>query len=470
MRAFLLSLLCCFVLASCAYYGDMHGHSQQLNVSTLSTPHIYKPSPPTAMAAATIWWHKFKDPQLNQLISVALSDSPNMQIAETRVRQAQYLARGAGSALWPTLDFNGYVQRQRFSEFGLAPPPFNGRTFNIGTLGLNFNYEFDFWGKNKQALQARVSEEVAAEAELAQARLVLAAAVANTYFQLCNTIAQTQIATANWQVRKQMLYIAADRTRQGIDSEIPVKSLQANVEAARLSLEQYRQGEWLARHQLAVLLGKNPFITEIAAKKFKFQSYNVKLPIFLPASLLAQRPDISAAKARVEAAASQINVAKARFFPNINLSALYSYQGVGLEHLFQAQSQNNALTGAIDLPIFDAGARRANLGVKYAEYDIAVNEYNQAILTALREVADHLSILQTVGIQLAAEKSALNATQYNYKLYNSRYNQGITDDVAVLESKQLLLQHQATQQTLQTRYLQAVVATLKALGGSDSIS
>jgi len=445
----------------------MHNKSQSYDTANLSTPHVYKK--PSQNQANNHWWQQFHDPQLNQLINTALTDSPTLLIAEARVRQAQYLAAEVDSALWPSLDFNGYVQRQRFSEFGLAPPPFNGKTFNIGTLALNFNYEFDFWGKNRQALKARINSEIATEAELAQSQLVLAAAVANTYFQLCNDNEQVKIARANWQAAKQILQIAGDRTQKGVNSEIPVKTIEANVKATEQILEEFRQAELLTRHQLAALLGKNPFTTRIEIGKLTFQQHQFHLPANLPASLLTQRPDIYATKMRAEAAANEINVAKARFFPNINLSALYSYQGVGLEHLFQSASQNNAITGAIDLPIFDAGRRRANLGVKYAEFDTAVNEYNSTILTALREVADQLSILQTVNARLKAQDSAFSATQHNYKLYSLRYNHGIADYVAVLQSKQLLLQQQAVQVALQTQHLQAMVGMLKALGGHDLI-
>lgn len=469
MRAHhLLHLLYCLGLASCAYYGDIHGNSRQLDAASLSNSHIYKK---TASTTANVgWWNKFKDPQLNQLISIALSDAPTIQIAEARVRQAQHLAEEASSAQWPSLDFNGYVQRQKFSEFGLVPPPFNGHTYNIGTLGLNFNYEFDFWGKNRQAVMAKVSEEYAAEAELAEARLVISAAVANTYFRLCSNIEQVKINNERWRLNKQILKIATKRAKQGIESEIPVKAIESNIQIVKLSLEQYKQAEGLSRHQLAVLLGKNPLATTVETQTFAFHHYDVTLPASLPARLLADRPDIDAAKLRVQAAASRINVVKARFFPDINLSALFSYQSVGLGHLFNAQSQDHAITGAIDLPIFDAGARRADLGVKYAEYDMAVNEYNQTILTALREVADQLSTLQMLGSQLTAQNTALNATQHNYKLYDSRYNHGIADYAQVLESKQSLIQQQSIQLDLQTRHLQAVVAMLKALGGNDLVS
>src|SRR5882672_6044218 len=107
-----------------------------------------------------------------------------MQIAEARVRQTMNLADYAEAPLWPEVDFSGYVQRQKFSEFGVVPPPFNGKTFNIGELGLNFNYELDFWGKNRELLAARISEEYAAAADATEARLIISSAVANTYFRL----------------------------------------------------------------------------------------------------------------------------------------------------------------------------------------------------------------------------------------------------------------------------------------------
>ena len=134
-------------------------------------------------------------------------------------------------------------------------------------------------------------------------------------------------------------------------------------------------------------------------------------------------------------------MSKARFFPDINLGVLFSYQSIIVGQLFNPQNENNAVTGAFDLPIFDAGARRANLGVRYAEYDLAVNEYNKTILTALREVADQLSQIHTLNSQLAAQNTALTATRHNYKLYSSRYNHGIADYVQVLESRQLLIQY-----------------------------
>ena len=464
IRILLLCLVTVTSLSGCLYYGDIHGNSKRLSEADLSQKHVYKIPP---MVKTGNWWDSLHDPQLNQLITVALADSPDLKSAEARVRRAKHIAEESASSLWPSLDSNGYVEKEHFSYFGLIPPPFNGMTFNIGDVALNFNYEFDFWGKNRQTLAAKVSEECATLGDLAEARLVISTAVATTYFQLLDEIEQTRIARAYWQKTNELYEIILDRAKNGIESDIPLKTAITSVQTARLTIDQYRQAEMISRHQLAALMGQNPFSTSIETKKFSFHHYRTKLPSYLAANLLAHRPDIYAAKSRAIAAAHQINVAKTLFFPDFNLSALFSYQSVGLGHLFDPVSQNKGGGLAFDLPLFDAGARRANLGVKYAEYDDAVNSYNQTILTALREVADEVSTLRSLNSQLTSQDSAVRAVKHNYKLFSSRYNHGIVDYVPVLEIRQALLQQEAVLVNLQTRHLQAIVVMQKALGGVD---
>jgi len=461
-------LITSFVLNSCVYYGDIHKNSQALDERNLAVHHTYTPFHATAAVNQIGWWNKFHDPELNKLIEIAIQDSPTMQIAETRVRAATATREQASATLWPSVDLSGYLQRQRFSQEGLIPPPFNGKIFNVGDLGLNFNYEFDFWGKNRQEFKSKINEERAVEAELAESNLVLSAAVAQVYFQLCHDITEVMLANEKWQVNQKLYQIVSQRMAHGVESDIPVKTILSNMEQAKLALIRYKQDESLTRNQLAVLLGKNPLTTDIQTKQFQFHHYSVSLPASLPASLLTQRPDIFAAKLRAEAAANQVNVAKARFFPNINLSLLYSYQSIELNNIFTAENRNNAITGVIDLPIFDAGSRRANLKVKYAEFDRAINEYNKTILTALREVADQLSNLQAIQSQLATQNISYHAIQNNYRLNVLRYHDGISDYVQVLENKNLVLQQKSEKLDLQTRYVQTVVSLLKALGGKDA--
>lgn len=464
-------IVCSLFLNSCVYYGDIHRHSEETNLDSLTTSHHYQPHSINSIHSShtpCAWWKKFNDPELNELIDVALQDSPNMKIAESRVRAAMHLTEEAYATLWPSVDLTGYLQRQRFSETGLIPPPFNGKIFNIGDLALNFNYEFDFWGKNRQTLKAKINESRAAQAELADAELVLSAAVAEVYFQLSHDLTEVDIAKEKLAINQKLFRITQTRMQHGIESAIPVKTILADLAESKEKWEQAKQDAILSRNQLALLLGKNALTTDIKVNHFVFHAKAISIPASLPAHLLANRPDICAAKLRTEAAANQVNVAKAYFFPDINLSALYSYQSIHLNKLFLAENRNNAITGAIDLPIFDAGARRAMLKVKYAEFDLAVNEYNETLLNALRDVSDQLTKLRSIRNQLRAEQVSYDAIQHNYFLYQSRYHHGIADSVEVLENKNIVLQQKTKQLALQTQQVQTIVALLKALGGKDA--
>lgn len=458
MRRSSLSLILCLCLSGCAYYGDLNHQAKPLSAHDLKqTQHF------NANVTAQNRWGRFNDPLLNTLIASALNDSPTLQNAAARVRRAEALAAASMTTLWPSLDFSSYVQRQRFATYGLVPPPFNGKTYNIGDLALNLNYELDFWGKNRETIAAAVSNACAAQGEAAEARLILAAAVANAYFELQGAEAAKKLAETNARYSKEIAALVTHRAKNGIDSDIPLKSALVDQQNATLAVSQYQQRAELAEHQLAILVGKNPFSTHIQAAPFKGQG--IALPAHLPANLLAKRPDVFAALERMEAAAHTVNVAKARFFPNINLNILYSYQAAGLNRLFLADSKNYAYTGAVDLPIFDAGLRRANLKADYAEFDMAITAYNQTLLTALQDVADQSSTLRNLDAELRSQTAAINATRSNFHLFKARYQHGIVSYFQVLEIQQALIQQEATLLDLQVARAKATVALLKALGG-----
>jgi NodT family efflux transporter outer membrane factor (OMF) lipoprotein len=289
--------------------------------------------------------------------------------------------------------------------------------------------------------------------------------VATTYFDIQNNMIQQRLAKENVRLLKQLADIVVAREKQGIESNIPVKTALSNAQAATLSIEDYKRGELQSRHQLAVLMGKNPLNTQIDTATFIYNKKQLMLPAVIPANILAQRPDIASARALTEAAAHQVNVAKTAFFPNINLKGLLSLQSVYFTKAFNIWLQNDNASAAFDLPIFDAGARRANLGVNYTQYELSVNQYNQTILNSLQQVGDQLSALKTLDTQIKAQNQALNNTASNYKLFQARYTQGIIDYTQLIEIKQLLIQQKAALYTLQTRQKQAFVALLAALGG-----
>lgn len=460
-----LSIICFFctlALPGCTIFGLSPHDTAPMNSTDLAIKHVYKM--PKKMEPHQT---RLNDPQLYQLISLALADAPDMRSANARVMRARQLAQGAYAALWPSATLNGDLQRQHFSFQGTVPPPFNElvvNKLNAANIAMNFNYEIDFWGKNKEALASRLSEAYAAQMDCNETRLVLSSAITTTYFELQNNIIQQQLAKKNVRLQQQLSDIVVDRAKQGIESDIPVKTAISNAQIARLSVEDYKRAEMQSRHQLAVLTGKNPFNTKIDPAKFTYDKKQLVLPAIMPANLLAQRPDIASARALTEAAAHQINIAKTAFYPNVNLRGLLSAESLYFSNFFNLSFQTEGIKAAVDLPVFDAGTRRANLGVKYSEYEIAVNQYNKSILNALRQATDQISAMQTLDKQVQDQTQALNGIEANYKLFQSRYNQGIIDYVQLIEIKQLLLQQKAVLRTLQTRQKQAFVALLTALG------
>lgn len=461
------SLLSACALTGCNLYGVIRSETPPIVAADLAVKHTYK----VPAKKSKNHLSRFNDAQLQQLVAVALTDSPNMQSAAARIVRARHIAKGAYAVLWPSADLRGSYSQQHFSFQGTVPPPINELVFSklgFGNLGINFNYEFDFWGKNRQIFASRLNETFAAEMDMRQTQLILSASVASAYFELQNSLIQLRLAKDNVRLLKELEDIVLDRAKQGIQSDIPLKSAISNTQTARLSIDEYKRAALQARHQLAVLLGKNPFNTHIETTQFSYNKKQLTLPKVISINVLAQRPDIASARALMEAQAHQINVARAAFLPNINLSGILSLQSLYFSKLFNVRIQTESVRPAIELPLFDAGARRANLGVRHAEFELSVNRYNQSILNALKEVSDYMTAVQTLNRQVDNQTLAVNTINSNYTLFKARYKQGIIDYVQLIEIQQTLLQQKAMLYNLQARQKQAFVALLAALGGGVS--
>jgi NodT family efflux transporter outer membrane factor (OMF) lipoprotein len=290
--------------------------------------------------------------------------------------------------------------------------------------------------------------------------------VASSYFQLQSVESQLRLAEDLQSQNQELLNIITVRAKHGVESDIPVSTANAEMQVTRITVAQLKESVKLSQHQLAALMGKNPMTTNITAAKFSYHQNLFVLPKIIPANLLARRPDLAAARLRVQMAAHDINAAKARFYPNINLVALLSLQSYTLNEAFGLPARDMAIGSAIDLPVFDAGARRAGLSQRYAEFDNAVGSYNSTILQGLREVSDDVSTLHSLDAQQRAQQDVLQATLLNYKLVKSRYAHGIVDYSNVLQQKNNLVAQQNQQIQLQAQHYKSMVAMIKALGGN----
>ena len=311
------------------------------------------------------WWHRYGDAQLDALIAEGLAGSPTLAAARSRIVRADAAAGVARSALLPQVNGNGTATYQRFSENYIYPPPLAGNWRTDARATLDFSYEFDFWDKNGSALRAALSRTQAAAADAQSAQLTLTAGIARVYFDLQRLFAQREVSRAAITQREDIVRITSERFAAGLDTKVEVRQAEAALGTVRTELAQYDDAIAVARNRLAALVGAGPErgtrIVAVAVTPLPVAA----LPPSIPLDLVGRRPEIAASKWRVEAAHEDINVARAQFYPNINIIAFAGLTSLGLSNFLLSSSSILGAGPAIHLPIFEGGrAERQSRGTQ----------------------------------------------------------------------------------------------------------
>ncbi len=456
------------VLSACA---STHGLAPQ---SSLSEPDRFEASQTLASSAVSAdawpdssWWEQYHDPQLNELVSEALEGSPTLRVAQARTRAALAQAEVARSALSPQMDAKADATRERFPEHSLIPPPYGGSWDTFSELQATLTWEIDFWGKNSAAYQQALGEARASALDTRAARLALAANVAHVYVQLERAYLQMDVAQATLKQREAIFKLTQQRREAGVDSRLELRQAESALPAAREQIAQLQEVIDLARNQLAALLGEGPDRGRAIQRPAADALAAVSIPTTVPSELLGHRPDIQAQRLRVEAAKHGIDNAKAQFYPDVNLAAFVGFQTLGASSLITAANREIGVGPAISLPIFDAGRRRGNLAARVSEYDIAVEQYNQAVADGLREVVDQLASFRSVEEQRVQQREGLTAAQDAYDLATLRYREGVGNYLQVLTTETQLLSQRSLDADLRARSLDLSIDLARALGGGS---
>jgi NodT family efflux transporter outer membrane factor (OMF) lipoprotein len=412
------------------------------------------------------WWDAFSDDQLNELIDDALYDSPTLSVAQARLAQAMAAAQQAGAALGPEVGANATIGKTKQSYNNGIPAAFVPQGWNgTGNVGLNFRYELDFFGKNRAALEAAISTVEAARADKAQARLALSTAIAAAYAELARLYAEQDAASRALQVRTQTALLFEKRLSNGLETTGSLKQVEAKKALAEADLLAIDEAIALQKNQLAMLIGAGPDRALSIGKPFLDLSKATGLPANLQASLLGRRPDVVAAKLRAEAAAERIHVARAQFYPDINLSAVIGLQSLGLDMLAKSGSLAGSVGPAITLPIFDSGRLQGQYKGARAEYDAAVASYNGVVTQALQEVADVGVSQRALSGRLDRTQAAVDAATEAYRVIQNRYQGGLATYLEVLNAEDALLANVRALTNLRSRLFALDVQLVRALGG-----
>lgn len=412
------------------------------------------------------WWEKYADAQLNQLIEEGLKDAPDLKAAQARLRRAEAQSQSIGSVLYPQLAGNANVFGQELSNNYIVPPAYNPQGwYSYGQATLNLNWEIDFWGKNRSALAAAVSESQARRAEVAQAHLILTTSIVRAYAELTRLLADRATAEKALDIRTRTWALFAERQKQGLENVGVVSQAAGKKYMTENELVQLDVRIAETRHRLAALVGAGPDRGLQIKPPPSLIRADYALPVDIGINLIGRRPDIVASRWQAESTQNRIEQRKAAFYPNISIAALVGVQSMGMSRLFESGSLISSAGPALYLPIFLGGRLRADLKMARAEYDENVANYEKTLLQALNEVADAAAALQQLQKQVRLADQSVAAQTQGVTVATSRYKGGLSNYLEVLVAEDELLTSWRVQTEVRSRAFLLDVALIKALGG-----
>ena len=445
-----------WLIAGCTHFIPAY-ERPQAPIGSAYPPQL-TPDPGGATTAADLPWQQFfTDPRLRRLIEIALQNSRDLRIAALNIEQARALYDVRRADQLPSVGVGATAQRQ---------PGGAGRVVNSYAVGLAVtSYELDFFGRVRSLSQAALAQFFATEEARRTAQISLVSAVANTYLSLLADDALLQVTRQALDTRAESLRLTKLKFDYGAVSELDFRQAESLYESARATLAQTLRQRATDEDALVLLLGQ-PLPAELPSPlPLERSQLSTDLPAGLPSDLLERRPDIRAAEQQLLAANANIGAARAAFFPRISLTGTFGSASTQLSNLFQGGTYAFTGTGQLLAPIFDAGRNRANLEVARVNREIAVAQYERAIQSAFREVADALAGRATLGEQLRAQLALRNAEEVRYRLSELRYRNGASSFLEVLDAQRSLFLAQQGVVQVQAAQVQNLVTLYRVLGG-----
>ncbi|WP_457322787.1 efflux transporter outer membrane subunit [Roseateles sp. P5_E11] len=411
------------------------------------------------VAVPEAWWTMFKDPVLDSLQADLVVGNQNLAAALAQVASARAVLAASRSAIFPTLSVGAGSTRSATAENG------NGqRTVSTNnSLTANAAWEIDLWGRLAEGVKAAGANYQASQADLAALRLSAQATLTQSYFALRTAEAQQALLERTVTANQRALELTEARYAGGVVAQTDVLQARTQLRSVQSQLSDMRTERAQLEHAIATQVGKLPGQFQLLPSSRLPELPPV--PDLVPSTMLAQRPDIAAARARQTAAYAQIGIADAAFFPAIDLSASAGYRGSSWSNLISAPNLLWSIGAAVAQPIFDGGQRKLASAQARASADAATANYRQAVLTAFQEVEDNLVQFAESGAALALQRDAFEAAQRNLDIVLAQYRAGTVSFLNVSAAQSSLLSAEANLLSARNRQLVAANLLLKNLGG-----
>jgi len=423
-----------------------------------------------ASLADVPWWEAFQDPILKGLIQDALRSNYDVRIAAARVQEARANLGVARSDYFPSLDYVVGASKGRMLPGvlgGVGPRAPEASTFYSATMSMS--WELDIWGRIRRSNEAARATLLSTEDARRGVWLTLVSDLAQAYFQLLALDVQRQIARDSTQAYQGTYDLFLDRLNLGIASKLETSRALGALGEARATIPQLERDIVARENQISILLGKAPGPIPRGQPMYQ-QPVVPAVPAGLPSALLERRPDLRQAEQQLVAANARIGVAKAEFFPKLSLTSLFGTASPEVSALTARPAPLWAVAGMFSGPLFNAGRTLGTYRASIAQWEQARLQYEQAVLTALREVSDALTALAKLTDAEAAQDTAVRALADAVDHATDRYRQGLASYYEVLEAQQQLYPAQTTLAQIRQDRLLAHVRLYKALGGGWSLS
>ena len=418
-------------------------------------------------SVATLGWRAFfVDTRLHQLIDLALVNNRDLRETALNIVKARAQYRIQRAELFPAVSADaGTTARRTPGELSGTGQAITSRSHSVD-LGFS-NWEIDLFGRIQSLRDQALETYLASEETLRSTRISLVAEVAGAYLTLSADTALLQLAQETLASQQSSYTLTRKRVELGIGTELDLRQIETSVETARRDAAAYTAQVATDRNALVLLVGTAVPDTLLPPAGLDSVTALRELPVGLPSTVLQERPDVLAAERQLRAANANIGAARAAFFPSISLTATAGTASSSLGGLFAAGSGAWTFIPQVSLPIFNAGANRANLQVAETDRDIYLARYEKAIQSAFREVADALAQRATLDARLDAQHKLVDASAASYRLSEARYQKGVDSYLSALDAQRSLY---AARQSLVSLKLSAAtnaITLYKVLGGGN---
>jgi len=438
--------------------------TQDLPDPALEVPSQYKYAGKPDAPPPLDWWRSFRSAELTQLMVEAQTVNLDIAAAVARIFEADAQARQAGAALLPSLSGSGSETYSRTSGSSASGLTNGGREVVNYSASLSASYQLDFWGQNRDALQAAEATATANRFDRDVVALTTLSSVANAYFQVLASQDRLRTAQQNIASAQRILDAIKERRKAGTGSDLDVAQQESVLGNQKALVPPLRQTLDQNVNALAVLVSRPPERVRVIGGSMN-QIAIPRVTPGLPSELLTQRPDIRRQEAQLASATANIGNARAQFFPSIQLTGNGGYQSSALVSLFQPHAAFFQLVGSAAQPIFDGGKILGNFEFAKARQDELLQAYRKTIVQAFADVDNALYSIKQTTIRLQLQRDVVTSSRRAFELAEQQLRAGTADIVTVLNVQQTLFQAEDALWQAQLARLLAIVSLYQALGG-----